>query len=645
MDTTSRKGGFSSRRAAWFPMYAGVNRGIFIQNDGRTSMNLPCARLVAWCLIVAVWGGAVAADDAAIAKTRTQYDELLSSTLAEREAAGDKVGAEWVAAKKIPRGRGRTVVVLPTAWEVTPPKTPAADWAADFVEKTQPLAQQIFEEAQSTVAKNPQAAFALLHEVLAIDPHHAEARRVLGWKKVGNAWRQGAAKATAKTAKEAHPDLGWKAGKYWTVDTDHFSIVTSHSAKAGIDLGNELELVYEAWAQLFFEFWGDGAALQERFAGKDKRLCRDRKYRVVMCKSRDEYQKQLGVQNEVAGRSVGIYLDDKRVSLFFAADDPTVRATWRHEAVHQLFDESRRDERKPIARDGHAWIVEGIAMYFESMRTDGAIGTLGGFDSERLQFARLRALGGDTVMPSAQVVALSREKLQQHPDVAKLYSQIAGLTHFLVDGNNRSHRDGLRAYLRQVYKADAEINVAGTLGISFDEIDAGYRRFLDVNTTTIAECPPATDIKKLCLRRTSIQNADCAAFVDCKQLDWLDLSGTAVTDEGLQSFSQASKLKAIFAESTAVTGEVMAILASMPLLEEVYLSGTKIDDEGLVQLSKLKKLATLEIIQCDGVTDAGLEQLAKCKLLTALDVTQTKVTPEGIAKLKKQLPKLKVTGP
>jgi hypothetical protein len=610
-------------------------------------MNPPRARLLAWCLAAAIqiWGSTIIANDATIAQTRALYDKLIASTLAEREAAGDKAGIEWLTSKKIPRGRGRTVVILPTAWEVTPPKAPTADWAADFVEKSQPLAQAIFDEAKSVVGSDPQTAFALLHEVLAVDPHHAEARRVLGWKKIGNSWRQGAAKVTAKFAKEAHPELGWKAGKYWTVDTDHFSIVTSHSAKAGIDLGNELELVYEAWAQLFFEFWGDGAALQERFTGKDKRLCPNRKYRVVMCKSREEYQKQLGVQSDVAGRSVGIYLDDKRVSLFFAADDPAVRATWRHEAVHQLFDESRRDERKPIARDGHAWIVEGIAMYFESMRVDGAIGTLGGFDSERLQFARLRALGGDTVMPAAQVVMLSREKLQQHPDVAKLYSQIAGLTHFLVDGDDRTHRDGLRTYLRQVYKADAEIDVAAALGTSFDEIDTGYRRFLDVTTATIDQCPPVPDIKKLCLRRTGIQDRDCVALADCKQLDWLDLSGTAITDEGLKSFSQASKLKAFFAESTSVTGEAMATLAGMPLLEEVYLSGTKVDDEGLAQLSKLKKLTTLEIIQCDEVTDAGLEHLAKCKSLTTLDVTQTKATEEGIAKLKKALPKLKVTGP
>lgn len=584
------------------------------------------------------------ADAASIATLHKSYDELLATNIAEREAAGDKPGVAWLKAKRIPRGSGRTVVILPTAWELTPPKTPSVDWASKFTADAQAIAGQLFAEASGLVQQDRQASFALLHEVLAVDPDHAEARRILGWKKVGNAWRQGAAKALAKTAKEPHLELGWKAGKYWTIDTDHFAIVTSHSAKAGIDLGYELELVYEAWAQLFFDFWADGDALAQRFAGQEKRLCPNRKFKVVLCKSREEYLQQLGASGDAAGLSVGIYLDDKRVSLFYAGE-PSLRSTWRHEAVHQLFDESRRGERKPIARDGHAWIVEGIAMFFESLRVDGAIGTLGGFDSERLQFARLRALGGDTVMPVQQLAGLSREKLQQHPDVRKLYSQIAGMTHFLVDGEQHARRPGLREYLKQVYAAESAIDASEALGLAFDDFDTRYRTYLDVSSTTLAECPPANDVKTLCLRRTTLTDADCAPFSDCRQLEWLDLSGTKIGDNGLRQFAGASKLKQIFLETTAVTSGGLEVMAGMPLLEEVFLSGSKIDDAGLAQLSGLKRLRTLEIIECEAVTDAGLEQLAKCKFLTTLDVRRTKVTAEGIGNLKRHLPKLEVTGP
>jgi hypothetical protein len=110
-----------------------------------------------------------------------------------------------------------------------------------------------------------------------------------------------------------------------------------------------------------------------------------------------------------------------------------------------------------------------------------------------------------------------------------------------------------------------------------------------------------------------------------KNISWLNLAGTQVTDSGLK-----------------VVGE-------MGNLERLRLERTGITDAGLGALSKLKKLDYLNLYGT-AVTDAGLKKLMGLPGLEKLYVWKTGVTPEGakefaegrvdkgkIARLKKQI--------
>ena len=85
-------------------------------------------------------------------------------------------------------------------------------------------------------------------------------------------------------------------------------------------------------------------------------------------------------------------------------------------------------------------------------------------------------------------------------------------------------------------------------------------------------------------------------------VQWLDLSGTAVTDAGL------------------------AALAPMRGLERLRLDQTKVTDSGLARLSRLKQLAYLNL-RGTAVTDKGLDALRGLPRLRALYLWQTAVTP------------------
>ena len=68
-------------------------------------------------------------------------------------------------------------------------------------------------------------------------------------------------------------------------------------------------------------------------------------------------------------------------------------------------------------------------------------------------------------------------------------------------------------------------------------------------------------------------------------------------------------------------------------------------DAGLKELADLKNLTTLNLAGTQ-VTDAGLKELTGLKNLSELDLSGVaKVTRDGVAELRKALPKCEIIGP
>ena len=83
--------------------------------------------------------------------------------------------------------------------------------------------------------------------------------------------------------------------------------------------------------------------------------------------------------------------------------------------------------------------------------------------------------------------------------------------------------------------------------------------------------------------------------------------------------------------------------AFLPSLRTVSLSGTPLTDAGLDGLAEVGSLQDLILTETK-ITDAGLAKLAKCKNLKTLNVEGTGVTEAGVAALRKALPQLEVNG-
>ncbi len=132
-------------------------------------------------------------------------------------------------------------------------------------------------------------------------------------------------------------------------------------------------------------------------------------------------------------------------------------------------------------------------------------------------------------------------------------------------------------------------------------------------------------------------------------LTYLDFGGggAQVTPAGMRHLAGLKELTFLGMAGNARRIKVgidagLPAVAALPKLEVLVLGNTLVTDAGLAALAKCPALKELHLPMTD-VTDAGLASLASIRTLAKVAFDkQTKVTPQGIARLEKALPGCKV---
>jgi hypothetical protein len=348
-------------------------------------------------------------------------------------------------------------------------------------------------------------AFQWATETLREDPDHAEARRVLGYEQRDGQWLTAYGVKMYDAGKHWEPKRAWVAvdakaspsnetsersevarhadiKNGWQVRTDHFLVITNHSLSAGAELAARLERLYQIWRQLFAGFYYSEKEVRGLFAGDRDARVQARPFRVYYHRDRDGYVKALERRQPRIAGTLGIYFDAFREAHFFAGDDRGT-GTLFHEAVHQLFQESK-PTTKQIGTTANFWLIEGVATYFETLTEHddpqkGLYFTIGELTTGRLPAARNRLRDGFYI-PLAELTKLNKDDLQRHPEVAKLYSQSSGLAAFLIDGEQARYREALVGYLQAVYAGrDDPQTLSKVTKAKYTELDAQYRRYME----------------------------------------------------------------------------------------------------------------------------------------------------------------------
>ena len=383
------------------------------------------------------------------------------------------------------------------------------EWRGRFDTLRNEQADELFAIARRAVKLGRASlAFDLAVGAIRQNPDHEAVRRLLGYQKYRDHWRTQYEIERLKKRQVWHERFGWlPAGhvkKYedgkryfrgrwitpeqdavlhanilngWRVRSEHYIIHTNHSLEAGVALGEKLERLYLVWKQLFVRFSASEEQVAAMFAGRGGYTPAG-PHEVVYFRDRADYVRSLKPAFENIDISLGIYVDSTRKAYFFADEESDDRTLY-HEATHQLFHESRKVP-PTVAQRANFWVVEGIAMYMESLREENGFYVLGGFDDLRMLAARYRLIEDEFYVPLAQFAALGMFQIQNDPRIATLYSQAAGLTHFLIHYDGGRYRDSLVAYLATIYSGrGGPATLSQLTGVSYAELDRQYREFME----------------------------------------------------------------------------------------------------------------------------------------------------------------------
>ncbi len=393
-----------------------------------------------------------------------------------------------------------------------------AEWHRRLLQLRAEYAASFYDLARRVVRVRPSLAYELALAAIRANPDHEAVRRIFGYQKYLGEWRTVYEVGQLRAGKVWDERFGWLAkthlqryeqgmrlhdGRWisaeddahrrvdirngWEIETEHYQIRTNHSLEAGVQLGVKLEALHNIWQQLFIRFYASQADVVALFGGQaQRRQAAGPRYQVAFFRDRDDYNRSLRAAMPNIDVSVGVYIPNMRRAYFFAGGDYDDRTLF-HEATHQLFQESRRVTPN-LGERGNFWIVEGIALFMESLHLEGDYWTLGKLDDVRFHAARVRLLRDDFYIPLAEFTRLGMSDVQADPRIATLYSQAAGLTHFLVFHEGGVYRDALVQYLSAVYTGrDTPQTLAELLGSGYPETDAAYRRFITEASTRDSE--------------------------------------------------------------------------------------------------------------------------------------------------------------
>jgi len=544
------------------------------------------------------------------------------------------------------RDLGRQYIFMPDtrSMPAAPPNIPDIHkkWLQKVNDAKIRHADRIFELAKrASREKAGTVAFQYLHDVLHYNRDHETVRKILGHRKVQNGWKVASDSVRVRPGKRDHDIVKWKAGTYITVLTPHFEIESNASEKKTRYLAEKLERWHDVWRQVFFEYWSSPQAVDNWINGKGSLKTPKKRFRVVFCKDRAEYLRQLEPLVRGVKVSTGYYSSDQRASFFYDGDEQ-VQNTWRHELTHQLFRESGGAAGDNLEAQ-FIWLDEGIATYFESLTDFGGYVTLGGFDASRIQYARIRRFLENFHIPLQELSAIGRSGLQKRPDIVRIYSEAAGMTDMLMNANNGAYESKLTEFFKLVYKGRIKPGTfVKVIGKTYQQLDEEYKEHLLVNSESVENLIAKPELlTELSVPKAELRTLAFEAIGECVNLTWLDLSKNSISLKQLTKLHRCQKINQLILTDCSFEPNSLRGLELFRNLDDLDLSGSNVRDSQLVSFQNLKALESLRLT-ATSITDQGLIQLASAPRLREIDVSRTQVTAAGVAALKARRPNITI---
>jgi hypothetical protein len=465
-------------------------------------------------------------------------------------------------------------------------------------------------------------AIQFLNEALFFNPNHTEIRRILAHQKTDTGWALYPDRLEIRKGTRPHDICPWSARSFSIVTTSNFQIESNAPEDQLRALAEKLERWHYVWRQIYFDYWSNARTLRRWMGGEGTYSYSRRRFKVIIFQNREDYLQVLTPLVPGVKISTGYYSNAKNISFFyFDAEDPSVEDTWKHELTHQLFRESigTGTNLKPFENE-YIWFDEGAATYAESLVDFGDYITLGGFDANRMQYARVRMLLENYQVPLKELNQLGRNSLQQRSDIVRLYGQIAGQFDMLMNDRAGASEAGLIEILKLLYRGKPvrEARLEKTFGKTLKQLDERYRDFLIVDAERVEQHLSAPFARSgLSFAKSQLTDGSFEVIGQCHNLTWLDLSVNQIKPPNIHALAHCQSLRQLILTQCRLAPGTLRAMTELSALEEIDLSGSSVTDQQLLELQ--------------GQTN-----------LKQLSVKSTHLTPAGITKLKQLLPSVQV---
>ena len=248
----------------------------------------------------------------------------------------------------------------------------------------------------------------------------------------------------------------------YRVLTKHYDI-TVPQIEDGRRIGERLEHLVNVWTLLLAEF------VKEE---KDEPV--PRRHHIILYRDKQEYTFNLRQFDLRITETNGFYYEPRRTAYFFSMEEKILL----HEGTHQILAEHFGRDTMSAFRSNF-WIVEGVALFMQTLQVEEKCYRIGDILTDRLYSARVYRLEHNHNVPIRQLTTMSRTQFQRRADLQQIYSQSATLVHWLMFAEEGRYRKTLFELLRQTYLDTSKAESLSELtGLSYDELDKKYAKFL-----------------------------------------------------------------------------------------------------------------------------------------------------------------------
>lgn len=146
----------------------------------------------------------------------------------------------------------------------------------------------------------------------------------------------------------------------------------------------------------------------------------------------------------------------------------------------------------------------------------------------------------------------------------------------------------------------------------------------NVTDAAIAHLNQVPTLQELYLSGTQITDAGVEQLAAADSIRFLGLCNTQITDRALEAAGRFPELRQLYISDTAVTSTGLAFLGQLEHLQVLELNGTSLKNESAMIIREFKSLRQLSL-QGQPITDAAVPFLAKLPQLESLELADTKI--------------------